>query len=359
MKANYFKFGVFLVLSSVLLMVAVVILGAGVFEAEGVYFETHFDAAVSGLSPGAAVKLQGVEIGQVESIGFASEVYDIPPDLTMKIGAQRLVRVVFSVDRRFAAELPAAERQVRRGRELHSGLRIRLESNLITGQGYLLGTYVDPNEFPMPELLWKTKFPFIPSVPGEFATLKDSLDQILNNVEKLDLQKLLDHVDTLILTADKAVEDVNLAALGEQAKGLLVDARGKVDAINTEKIGKQIEDVLASVDQAVVDANVGSLAQEVQGLFAEARVTNKQLQELLARPDKDKDLANIAMVVDELNTTLRRVNFLIATQAPRVESTLENLRKISSDVKDVSGNLKRNPSDILLSAPPRESELVK
>jgi len=111
--------------------------------------------------------------------------------------------------------------------------------------------------------------------------------------------------------------------------------------------------------RSITDANVVGLAQEVRNLFAEARVTNTHLQELLARPDKDKELANVAVMVDELNTTLRRVNLLIATQAPRIESTLENFKKISSDVKDLSESLKRSPSDLLLSAPPRESELLK
>ena len=76
-------------------------------------------------------------------------------------------------------------------------------------------------------------------------------------------------------------------------------------------------------------------------------------------PDKDKELANIAVAVDQLNTALRRVNLLLATQAPRLEGTLENFRKISADLKDLSADLKRTPSDLLFSAPPRKSELLK
>ncbi len=389
MKANYFKFGVFLVLATALIVAAVVILGAGAFEPAGVYFETYFDSSVSGLSPGAPVEMQGVEIGQVESIEFAGQVYDIPADLVKQLGMARLVRVTFSVDRRFAGELTTAERQARRSREVDSGLRVRLESNLITGQGYLQGTYVDPNRFAVPELAWETEFPFVPSVPSQIATLKDSVDRILAKLDELDLQRVLNHIDDLILTTNRAIEDANVAALREQARALLVDARSKVQAIDTEKIGKQVEGLvanadgavkdvrakievvhaekisqqiensLAALDRAITDANVAALAQEARNLFAEARATNNHLQELLARPDKNKELANIAVVVDELNTTLRRVNFLIATQAPRIEGTLENFRKISSDVKDLSENLKRSPSDLLLSAPPRESELLR
>jgi phospholipid/cholesterol/gamma-HCH transport system substrate-binding protein/paraquat-inducible protein B len=95
------------------------------------------------------------------------------------------------------------------------------------------------------------------------------------------------------------------------------------------------------------------------GTVTEARITNKSLQQLIARPDSDKELANIAVMVDELNTTVRRINLLITTQAPRIESTLENLQKISSNLRELSENLKRNPSDLLLSSPPPRSELQK
>ncbi len=359
MKANYFKFGVFLVIATALIVAATVVLGAGLFEPEGEYFETYFDRSIGGLGVGAPVEMQGVKIGKVESIGFAREVYDIPPDLAAALGEARLVRVTFSVERRFAGELSVGERRARRSRELHSGLRMRLESNLITGQGYLQGTYVDPNRFPVPKLAWEPQFPFAPSVPSQFATLADSIDRILARLDELDLQKLFDHVDDLIVATNGAVEDANIAELREQATGLLMDARSKVQAIDAEKIGQQIEGTLTALDRAITDANLAVLAHEVQALFAEARATNKHLQELLARPDKDKELANIALLVDELNTTMRRVNLLIATQAPRIEGTLENFRKISVDVKDLGENLKRNPSDLLLSSPPRESELLK
>ena len=338
MKANYFKVGVFLVVATALIVVAVVILGAGIFKPKGEYFETYFDKSVSGLSPGAPVALQGVKMGQVESIGFASEVYEIPPDLAAKLGEQRLVRVTFSVDRRFARELSPAERQARRGREIRSGLRLRLESNLITGQSSLQGTYVDPNRFPVPAWPWEPEFPFVPSVPSQFASLKDSLDRILLELDRLDVQKLFNHVDDLILTTDRAVTDANVPGLSQQAQALFLNA-----------------------NRAVADANVPVLAQQVQALFAEVRVTNARLQGLLARPDqeKEKEMANIALILDQLNTTLRRVDSLVATQMPQLEGIIENFAKISGDLKELSANLKRTPSDLLFSSPPRKSELVK
>ncbi len=343
MKVNYFKFGVFLVVAAALLVAAVVVLGAGAFAPPGEYFETYFDTSVSGLSPGAPVQLQGVEIGRVEGIGFADDAYTIPPATAATLGEKRLVRVICSVHRSFAGEVTPAERQIRQHREIRSGLRLRLESNLITGKSLIQGTYVDPNRFPVQEPPWEPEYWFVPSVPSQFAALKESLDRILVKVGELDVQGLFNHVDDLILTTDRAVEDANVAALQEQAQGLLADTRSKINALDTEKIGKQVEGLVANTNGAVSDV----------------RVTNQRLQELLARPDQSKEMANLAMAVDELNTALRRVNLLVATQASRLESILENFRKFSSDMRELSENLKRNPSDLLLSSPPRQSELKK
>jgi len=338
MKANYFKIGVFLVVATVLLMAAVVILGAGTFAPKGEYFETYFDRSVSGLSAGSPVLLQGVKIGQVKNIGFASQTYYIPPDLAAKLGEQRLVRVVFEVDRRFARELSAEERQARRTREVGSGLRLRLESNLITGQSYLQGTYVDPNRFPIPQWAWEPEFTSVPSVPGQFATLKDSLDRILTELDQLDVQKLFTHVDNLILTAGRTVEDANVPGLAQRAQALFLTASRAVD-----------------------DANVPGLAQQAQALFADLRGTNARLQGLLARPDSDKEkqIANIALILDQLSMTLGRLDLLVATQTPRLEAILANFTKVSTDLKELSASLKRTPSDLLFSGPPRKSELMK
>jgi phospholipid/cholesterol/gamma-HCH transport system substrate-binding protein/paraquat-inducible protein B len=343
MKANYFRFGVFLIVATGLLVAAIVILGAGVFEPAGEYYETHFDRSVTGLSPGASLEVQGVKIGQVESIGFVSDAYEIPPDLAATLGGIRLVRVVFSVAPRFAKGGTGPDRQARYRRELHSGLRVRLESNLITGRAYLQGIYVDPNRFPASEPPWQTEYPYVPSVPSQFASLTESLDRILTKIETLDVQTLLAHLDDLILTADQAIEGADIPRLRQQANGLLMDVRSKIQTIDMEKIGRQVERLMTNADGAVT----------------EVRATNEHLQTLLARPATDKELANIPMVVDELNTTLRRLSLLIATQAPRIESALENFRKVSSDVSELSADLKRTPSDLLLSSPPRKSELVK
>jgi hypothetical protein len=148
------------------------------------------------------------------------------------------------------------------------------------------------------------------------------------------------HVDDLISL--RIASKTNAAAAGT-GPGIADGCPRQDQAINTGKIGKQVEDLVANTNGAVADV----------------RATNQRLQELLARPSQEKELANLAMAVDELNTALRRVDLLVATQAPRLESILENFRKFSSDMRELGENLKRNPSDLLLSSPPRQSEVRK
>ena len=75
MKPHYFKIGVFVVLAIILIFIAAIFLGAGLFGQEKIYVETYFEEAISGLNIGSPVELRGVKLGQVEKIGFVSKVY--------------------------------------------------------------------------------------------------------------------------------------------------------------------------------------------------------------------------------------------------------------------------------------------
>ena len=67
-KANYFKIGLFFIISAILIVTAVVVWGAGLFAKNKVYFETYFNSSVTGLDVGSSVELMGVKIGRVENI---------------------------------------------------------------------------------------------------------------------------------------------------------------------------------------------------------------------------------------------------------------------------------------------------
>jgi len=360
-KPNYFKIGVFILAASALIVAGIVVLGAGMLEEDLVYFETYFDESVSGLYVGAPVENQGVPLGRVEEITFASRKYDLPGDVNEYSNYERYVMVIGSIPSENIERSEIASRGGYLADAIAHGLRLSLASNILTGQAYLQLDYVDPNRFPPMEIGWEPRSLYIPSRPSVLNTLKNSVDRILLKLEELDVQKVLGHVDELLVSTKTAVGDADVAGLSAEAKGLLADARSKVNAFDAEKIAGQIEGLVRDVNQAVEDVNVAALSEEIKSLFAEIRATNERIRGLLAgpEPDSSEKMANLAAVMGQLSSTLQRIDRLILTQTPRIEDTLENLRKASDDMKDLTEDLKKSPSSILLSSPPPKSEVLK
>jgi len=295
-KPNYFKIGLFIIIAVTLIVVAVIIWGAGLLTKEKIYFETYFDSTVTGLSPGASVELRGVKIGQVERIDFASAIYDISTDPTEVSRHERYVRVLCSIDKKKSegrvrrGDITDEQRKARMRNLIYQGLRLRLASNILTSQAYLEGTFVDPNRFPVLQITWEPHYIYIPSAPGQFSTIKDSVDKILAKLEEVD---------------------------------------------------------------------VSGLTGEIQEFFSEIRETNQEIKKLLTNPDPNAETANLVEVLTRLDNTLESINREIRTQSPEVDRFISNLRAISDDIKELTATLKKHPAGLIFSVPPSKSEIIK
>lgn len=336
-KPNYFKIGVFILVAVAIILVAVVFFGAGLFDQDRIYFETYFDESVSGLNIGSQVELRGVRLGEVELIGFITEAYDIPEDLQVKMESERYVRVVFSVLTSRLPGRPPDDETIKLWNErIHHGLRLRLASNLLTGQSYLEGTYLDPNRYPVPQLQWRPMYTYVPSAPSQITTMKDSLDRILQKLEELDIERLLEAVEKVFVSLDKAIDEAKIDEVSSSARR-----------------------TLDSVDQAVADANVPAISEQLEGFLAEARQTNQNLKSLLADEKGGSRTANLPDAIAKLNQVLLRIDTLLSRQTPQIDETLEDLRKVSSNLKEITDTLKRDPSALMFSPLPPKSEVVK
>ena len=316
-KANYFKIGLFFVISVILIVTAVIVWGAGLFTKDKIYFETYFDSPVSGLNVGSSAELMGVKIGQVEEIDFVSSVYDISTDPTKVSRYERYIRVLFSISTEESKErvgdITDEQREVRVRNLMQQGLRLRLASNILTGQSYIEGVYVDPNRFPVLPITWEPRHIYVASAPGEFSTIKGSLDKILEKIEEIEFQKIVDNVNQLLVVAKETAED----------------------------------------------ANIPGVTGEMKNLFAELRGTNQQIQALLTNPDPNAETANLAQIMARLDNTLENINRILITETPEIDKFLRNLRAISDDVKELTTMIKEHPSEIIFSKPPAKSEMIK
>lgn len=359
MKANYFKVGVFVIGAVVLIVTAMVVLGAGLVGREEIYFETYFDESVSGLAVGSSVELRGVRIGEVTQIGFVSDTNDIRAASGDHHRPGRYVRVVFAVSSKHLTELPVEAHVTRLEKGIAHGLRMRLSSNIITGQAFLEGTYVDTQRYPVMEVTWTPKYVYLPSIPSELTTLKDSIDKIFYRLEELDVEGLAKSMENLFVSLDQAVADARIDEISRAFRGAMTELQTKLDDLQIEEISVAVQKVLASVDQAIADANVPAVSEEVQGLFAESRQTNEKLLHLLADPETEAWQSSIPEAVGRLNRSLARIDSLIASEQPQVNLILVNILQISENLKDLTEMLKQNPSELLRSSAPKRSEALK
>jgi len=404
-KPHYFRIGLFVILAIAMIVAAIVVFGAGLLAQDKMYFETYFDESITGLSVGSPVEFRGVRIGQVESIGFVGNEYDLDQDSTKLSEYEPYVMVVCSAPKTIFPELAQIRTETVLQEMIQRGLRVRVMSNILTGQAYLEANYVDPNRFEVMQVGWEPRYPYVPSAPGELTTMKDSIDKILVRLQEIDVEGLASSLENVFTSMDKAISDVNMGELSSETAALLKETRAKVAAIETGKINqatqelltslntavadanlpqlsRQANDLLAvtqqkiaaldtkglneeaerllvSLDRAVADANIPELSQDVQHFVADIRATNEHLRKLLTGSEEMSSQTNLAETVARLNQALQRIDKLVATERPEIEIIVANFREISDNLRDLTSALKERPSELLFSKPPRKSEALK
>jgi hypothetical protein len=166
--------------------------------------------------------------------------------------------------------------------------------------------------------------------------MKQSVDNILSQLEQIDTAEIGRLIEQILISVNKAIDDANVP-----------------------QISSGIQSLVANVNETIDDPNLSAAANEMKNLFAEARLTNQNLHKLLESPQKDSQMANIAVMVAQLNRTLLRIDKLIAAQTPKAEQALNELQKILENLKDLTESLKRHPSELIFSQPPPKSEATK
>ncbi len=359
MKPNYFKIGVFVIVAFVLILTAVVVFGSGLLAEEKLYFETYFDGSVAGLNIGAPMELRGVRMGQVEKITFVRNEYEMPVGSEEYLEYGNYVMVLASIDMENLPVMAEEDRQEYLNQYISRGFRVRLASNLLTGQAYLQGENLDPERYPVLEVPWEPRHFYVSSAPGEFTTMKQSVDHILNKLEQIDTEKIGELIDQILVSVNQAIDDANIPGISGGIQNLIADADQAVKDLDTPAISNGIQSLVANANQAVDDVNMPAISNKVQSLLAEARQTNQHLQKLLKNPEKESQMGNIAVMVTNLNRTLLRIDKLVLSQTPQIEQALEDLKGASADLKELTSGLKQHPSQLIFSQPPPKSEVSK
>jgi phospholipid/cholesterol/gamma-HCH transport system substrate-binding protein/paraquat-inducible protein B len=340
---SYFKIGLFVITAIIIGIIGVVALGGGKFFHKKNIIETYIDESVQGLDIGSAVKFRGVQIGNVEEITLTNVEYPT---------RRNYVLVRASVSRNvFHFSLSDPDDPAFKA-DIQKGLRVRLAPQGLTGQAYLEADYVDPRQNPPLVVDWQPNYPYIPSARSRITQFSDAIERILRNIEQVDIQRLTSAMENSLKTIDKLAGSFNFDEIGRQVNTLLGELRatnGQLrEIVAAPELKSAIKDaaVAASTAREILERADKPLTQLVNDLPKASEGINRLVQRL------DAVSADLPETSAQARETIQRLNRLIISQQRDVEKTVENLRAISENMKEITEESKKYPAQTLFGAPP-------
>ena len=341
-KAHYFKIGLFVIGTTILAVIGIIVLGGGEWFERVRMVETYFSESVQGLEIGAPVRLRGVRLGRVESIRLAREEYKIPFDPESGLFPYKGVVVVrMSIQPSIAAQMPAQDEEMRIKKAGDAGLRFRLASQGITGVLYIESEFVDPKRYPPMEIAWAPKTLYIPSAPSTITEFGTDLRSITRKLEQVEIDKITKDLDTMLTSVTQLVKDVQAQNLGTEARQLIADIRGTMQDARRVLDNPHLTKTLQ--DSAVAMEDFRRTAADLTYTAKDMRAATAQLPDLMAR----------------LNKSVHRVDTLLAEKGERVDDVLENLQVVSEDLRNLTKTVEAYPSQVLFGEPPPRTQMGK
>ncbi len=322
-KPNYFKLGLFIITGSLILVAALIILGLGGASQKTIKMETYFKESVQGIDIGTPVKFLGVRVGNITRISFAFVKYQ-----DFASSHLRYVLVEFGIDPSSyytGGENLDFEEIIKR--EVARGLRIKTAPQGLTGTAYLEMDYVDPAKNPPLPIDWQPASSYIPSAPSTIARLEETLrifSDTLTKIRDAGIDTSVANLNGLITSARKAVEDARLGQISERVHKLI----GSLDATNAS--------LHAFLEGPDFNAGVKSFAASMGNI--------------------QRGTDSLPQAVEDTRRLIREVLDLLAEQRGEIRSILENTGQTMENVKDLTGDAKRNPARLFFGEPPARKE---
>ena len=287
-------------------------------------FVIYFEESVSGLDPGAPVKINGVRIGRIAAV-------NVRYDMTTRKG---LVQTTCEINRNVLTDSqgvvidltsPAALQGL-----IDRGLRARLNLTGITGLLFVELDFEDARKYPANPKFMMEPYPVVPAIPSPISEVQQSIVEIVANIKKIDFAELSKEVKALLTSANKKVNDLDVKALSERL-GRAADAvTAFVDSPEAKQtfanLNAAITDLRAAV--AKIDGKVGPVSDDLQRTLAEAQTALKSLD--AAAVTTQRFVAAQGNLGDE------------ATQAMR------QLADAAAAIERLADNLEHNPSSLIV-----------
>ncbi|MHC4552937.1 MAG: MlaD family protein [Planctomycetota bacterium] len=315
MKNNkvYFKIGVFVLLCGAVLAAGLLYISADTIRGDVILVETYIDESVQGLAIGSPVVYRGVAIGHVKDITFIPHAYvkDLEPEQSQQF--TRYVMVIMALKPKAFPGLHDGANNFESVIRSHvqNGMRFKLAYQGITGLAFMEADYIDPDrEVPL-SVPWVPESVYVPSATSLIRSFTHAIQDIFERIENMKIEEAL----------------------------------------------ANMEMTLGTMDQAIKDAKIAEVRESFIALTNEIRQSNEKLQPVLEKAQRVPD--DFASAVTQFNSMMSRVESLLDTNEPDLQLLLADLKMLAQNFKYLSESLKQDPAQILLSSPPKRSEIVE
>jgi ABC-type transporter Mla subunit MlaD len=333
-KPNYFRLGLFVLVSLALGFVLLFVLGGRALFVPRTTIETYFNESVSGLGVGAPVQFRGVRVGEVSEI-FLSSVYqtDIPLDS----------RANYVVVRMRIDNLTRSE--VERDYDAYVGRGLRAQTQLagVTGQQFIGLDFLDPAQNPPLPFTWTPKYPYLPSAPSLTNRIVANAQSFLASLDQADIAQLGQNLNRLVTTLDKRLAEFPMEKVGTELVATLSATRSAMQRVDRILANAKLDNSFARVNKILSDPAFDSAPQDLAVVAA-------RLRKLAESGELERALAG----VDQL---LARANHVLADNEEPLRAALADLRDTLLNLRLLTDAVKRWPPGLLFAAPPKTVQL--
>jgi paraquat-inducible protein B len=317
-KANPAAIGIFLIGAIILGVVAVATLVSISWFGEQATFVSDFEESVNGLEVGAAVKFQGVPVGQVTDLLIQIE----SSDKTFRVPVQYEVDLarLTSQDGSF---LRLDDPQVLR-QEIENGLRAQLQmESIVTGLLYVELAYrTDPPPAPVEPV--GRRDPRIPTTPSLLAAFGTQAGSLVGDVLRI------------LFRVNEMLEEVDMVEINRS----VVASAGAVESFANSS---DLQAALAGVPEATLRLN--ATMAEVQTLAEHLSAAVAPMQEQFAGAN-----AEVMLTLQTLRQALDETRGFLSTDSGigyQMEGAMASLQAAAEALRALAISLERNP-DMLL-----------
>ncbi len=331
-QANRMMIGGFVVVAVVLLAASLVVFGSGKFFKKTNKYVLYFDGSVKGLSVGAPVLFQGVQIGSVANITLHLDPKGLKVEIPVIVDIEPLrfevVGGLQGIQRTDEDRLKAANKLVERG------LRAVLTTqSFITGQ-----LMIECDFYPNTPVKLKNiskEYPEIPTIPSATERLAQSL-------QKLDLEGIQKNLTNTLDGIDRLANSPDLKASISELKGVLSDTRRLVQNMNG-RVGPLADGF---------DATLQDVRKLVKNLDGQVKPLADNVNRAVADFDKlarDAD-ARLASLTNSLDKTLAGARGVLSQDAPLIvelEVTLKEISDAARSIRQLANTLDQKPEALI------------